>query len=122
VPLGPDGQRLLPPAGEPNNDAPVAFFQPVGQPVGQPQPSGGPAQQGNSQPPQLGPDGLPLRKRRRRRRRGRGGRQREWRMGANGPGPTGTPNTEAGGDPGGGGEGGGGGDGGGDFDDGGGDD
>jgi ATP-dependent DNA helicase RecQ len=102
LPLGANGAPQLN-GGPPNNDAdngssePVSFFQPSG-----PQ-----------QPPQLGPDGQPIRKRRRRRRRGRGGRNREWR--AQG-GPNGSGGGDGGGDGGGapsGGDGGGGGAGGG---------
>jgi translation initiation factor IF-2 len=65
--MAPGGQPGFQPGGNgapPSSDAPVSFFAPVG---------------GGSGPIQLGPDGLPMRKRRRRRRRGRGGRQREWR-------------------------------------------
>jgi len=57
--------------GPPQNAAPVQFFV-------------GPGED-RAEPPQLGPDGLPMRKRRRRRRRGRGGRNREWRAGGGGP-------------------------------------
>jgi ATP-dependent DNA helicase RecQ len=70
--------QLGPPPTEP-----VSFFQPTGQ----------------RQPPLLGPDGQPLRKRRRRRRRGRGGRNREWRMqnGGGHEGGGGAPPAEGGG-------------------------
>jgi hypothetical protein len=68
----------------PNGNEPVSFFQPTG----------------GQQPPLLGPDGQPLRKRRRRRRRGRGGRNREWRA-QNGGGSEGggAPPSEGGGGP-----------------------
>lgn len=84
------------------SNEPVSFFQPSGQ----------------QQPPVLGPDGQPIRKRRRRRRRGRGGRNRDWRMqgGPNG-GPTGG-GEGGGGDGGGGAPSGGGGGGGGSISDG----
>nr|MBA3459792.1 RecQ family zinc-binding domain-containing protein [Deltaproteobacteria bacterium] len=90
-----NGQQMLPPA----DGAPVSFFEVRGEanrPPPQPQP-----QQPQGGPPQLGPDGQPLRKRRRRRRRGRGGRQREWRAQNGGEG--GGPPPEGGGDGGGGG-------------------
>jgi hypothetical protein len=71
-----------------DNGEPVSFFQPTG-----PQ-----------QPPALGPDGQPIRKRRRRRRRGRGGRNRDWRVqGGGGEGGGGSPPSEGGGEGGGGG-------------------
>jgi ATP-dependent DNA helicase RecQ len=75
---------------------PVSFFEP----------------NNGAQPPVLGPDGQPMRKRRRRRRRGRGGRNREMRGpndagGNGGPGEGGAPPSD-GGDGGGGGDSGGG--------------
>jgi ATP-dependent DNA helicase RecQ len=77
-----------PQLGPPNNGAgnePVSFFAPTG----------------GQQPPMLGPDGQPIRKRRRRRRRGRGGRNREWRMqnGGGEGGGGGAPPSDGGGGP-----------------------
>ena len=88
-PSGPSG----PNSGPNGEGAPVAFFETRGEPRGL-----------AAEPPMLGPDGQPMRKRRRRRRRGRGGRQREWRgQGGGEGGGGGPPSGEGGGGDGGGG-------------------
>ena len=109
-----DGPPLPQQQGTPNGEPrPVQFFEPVANRGGEGNGGTGGNRDANpggngQQPPMLGPDGQPLRKRRRRRRRGRGGQKREWRAqgGAEGEGAAAEPGDGGGGDPGGGDDGG----------------